>query len=289
MVATAQAFRSKVRCLVVSGDRVYCGGGGGGLKVLDARTLSTLQQFTLTPADAPSGGAGAGTPAGAGLGGIGMGAKPRPASAGPASRLAHRTQPIKSRVPLSAPKYAAGQNPHPQTETAGAAVSGAGMRGAAAEEGDGAETGDEGSGSKLVTGIAVVKGTGRVAAQTTYIIAALGTGKVVRVDIGSAIGGGVGTSTGLTPRGGTAGGGARAGGTGAGGAIAPYYGKDLFHYHTGPVYGLAADTSQGNRLFATVCDDRMLQVWDAKDCVLIGKTATQVKLSYCAHVYQFPN
>ncbi len=52
VVAAAQAFRSKVRCLVVGGgDRVYCGGGGGVVKVLDARTLATMQSFNLLPAD----------------------------------------------------------------------------------------------------------------------------------------------------------------------------------------------------------------------------------------------
>ena len=52
VVAAAQAFRAKVRCLVVGGgDRVYCGGGGGVVKVLDARTLATMQSFNLLPAD----------------------------------------------------------------------------------------------------------------------------------------------------------------------------------------------------------------------------------------------
>lgn len=272
VVATVQAFRSKVRCMVVNGDRVYCGGGGGNLKVLDARTLSTIQQFSLLPADPAAAGAKAGTPgsrggarpSSAGLSGLGAGApKPRPASAGPASRLAHRTQPIKSRAALSTPKHAAGQ-PNAQIGTAGEAISGAGMRGSAEEIEANSQELDEGSGAKLVTGIAVVRGTGRVAAQTTYLIVALGTGKCVRVDVGSALSS---SGTGMTPRPGSA---------SAATALAPYYGKDLFHYHTGPVYGLAADVSQNNRLFATVCDDRKLQVWDAVDCVLISKTAIQV-------------
>lgn len=270
VVVAVQAFRSKVRCLVVNGDRVYCGGGGGSLKVLDARTLSTIQQFSLLPAD-PAAATKAGTPgsrsgarpASAGLSGLGAGnPKPRPASAGPVARMAHRTQTIKSRAALSTPKHAAGQNPNPQAGTAGDAISGAGMRGSAEELEANSQELDEGSGAKLVTGIAVVRGMGRVAAQSTYLLVALGTGKVVRVDIGSALGSGGG----MTPRPGTAG----------GAAMAPYYGKDLFHYHTGPVYGLAADVSQNNRLFATVCDDRKLQVWDAVDCVLISKTAIQV-------------
>jgi hypothetical protein len=52
------------------------------------------------------------------------------------------------------------------------------------------------------------------------------------------------------------------------------------------VYGLAADVSQNNRLFATVCDDRKLQVWDAQDCALIGRTATKVRtMRACVRVF----
>lgn len=278
VVAAVQAFRSKVRCLVVNGDRIYCGGGAGSLKVLDARTLSTIQQFSLLPANPAAavkaggvvGSRGGARPVSAGLSGLGAGAsKPRPASAGPVARLAHRTQAIKSRAALSTPKNHAAGQPNAQTTTAGEAITGAGMRGSAEEiEANSIET-DEGSGAKLVTGIAVVRGTGRVAAQTTYLIVTLGTGKVVRVDIGSALpssssSGGAG---GMTPRPGSA---------GAGVALGQCSGKDLFHFHTGPVWGLCADVSQNNRLFATVCDDRKLQVWDAVDCVLIAKTAIQV-------------
>lgn len=288
VATTAQVFRSKVRCLVVSGDRVYCGGGGGVLKVVDARTLSTLQQFTLLPPDPTAGAglkAGAGRPgsrggavASAGNVGAGGAARPRPASAGPASRLAHRTQPIKSRVALSAPKHAAGQNPRATDDSARHAISGAGMREVVLAEAEAAQEMDEGAGSRVVTGIAVVRGTGRVAAQSTYLIAALGTGKLVRVDVGSALGGAPGS--GLTPRPGSA---------GAGAAASAVVGRDLVHFHTGPVYGLAADVSQNNRLFATVCDDRKLQVWDAQDCVLIAKCALQVSSPllclFCCDLY----
>jgi hypothetical protein len=268
-VASAQVLRGKVRCLVVNGDRVYCGGGGGVLKVVDARTLSTIQAFSLLPADPTSGSAlkpGSGRPGSRGpvasAGNVGAGApRPRPASAGPVARLAHRTQPIKSRAALSTPKHAAGQNPNPQTGSAGDAISGAGMREVVLAEAEAAQELDDGAGRKAVTGIALVRGTGRVAAQTTYLLVTLGTGKMVRVDVGSALG-----STGMTPRPGSA---------SAGAASAAAF-KDIVHFHTGPVYGLAADVTQSNRLFATVCDDRRLLVWDAQDCVLLGKVAIQV-------------
>lgn len=277
VVATAQAFKSKVRCLVVGGDRVYCGGGGGMVKILDARTLTVMQSFNLLPLDTPASSAaklssglrnGTKIGAGAGLGGIGSanksssaaGSRPRAASAGPASR---RALTIKPRADLHAPKHAAGNPNNNAGGSAGDAISGAYMR----SQDDTATAGndDEGCGSKVVTGIAVVRGAGRVAAAATYLIVALGNGKVVRLDVGNAIGGG---SSGMTPRPGTAG--------SAGASLAVSPNKELFHYHTGPVYGLAADVTQENRLFATVCDDRKLMVWDAKDCVLIGKTALQV-------------
>jgi hypothetical protein len=211
VAATCQAFRGKVRCLVVSGDRVYCGGGGGGLRVLDARTLTQLQTFTLLPVEAPlksAGGAG-GSRGGTSSGGAPGAMRPRPASAGPAARRAGRTVEIKSRAPLAAPKqHAAGGVSNPNRESAGAAIAGAGMRGAAVSQDDlDAEMmRDDGSGEKAVIGLTVVRGTGRVAAQSTYLIAALGTGKVVRVDIGSPIGGGGGGGgSGYTPRPGSAG------------------------------------------------------------------------------------
>ena len=290
VVAVNQAFKSKVRCLVVGGDRVYCGGGGGMVKILDARTLTVMQSFNLLPLDTPASSAaklssglrnGTKVGAGAGLGGIGSanksgsasGSRPRAASAGPASR---RALTIKPRADLHAPKHAAGNPNSGAGGSAGDAISGAYMR----SQDDSASTNedDEGSGSKVVTGIAVVRGAGRVAAAATYLIVALGNGKVVRLEVGNAIGGAA--SSGLTPRPGTA------GTSGASLAVTPS--KELFHYHTGSVYGLAADVTQENRLFATVCDDRKLMVWDAKDCVLIGKTALQVFSRVWFVLFAFP-
>ena len=186
VVATCQAFRAKVRVLVVGGDRVYCGGGGGIVKILDARTLTIMQQFNLLPVE-PTAGPRVGsagparstrTPATSGLSGIGAN-KPRPASAGPGARLAHRALAIKPKADLSAPKHAAGQNVAPYSGTAGEAIGGAGMRGSK-EEGEIPDN-DDGSGSKVVTGIAVVRGLGRVGAAANYLLVALGTGKVVRL------------------------------------------------------------------------------------------------------------
>jgi WD40 repeat protein len=57
----------------------------------------------------------------------------------------------------------------------------------------------------------------------------------------------------------------------------------LFFFHTGPVYGLAADVSSSQRLFATVGDDKKLMVWDSKDRVVIGK-ATLKNPSRCCHL-----
>jgi len=296
LIASQQVFRAKVKCMVVNADRLYCGGGGGGLKVLDARTLTIVQQFQLTPlASAPSGtGATPGS-----RGGSSSGARPRSASAGPATRLAHRAgagHAIRpQRAPLAAPKkrnpadtsHAAGQNPHPAQESAGDAVMGRGMRDPDAEGAAGTAGEDDGLGAKLVTGLAVVRGHGRVAAQSTYVIASLGTGKLVRVEVGHASGAGSSGSGMGTPRSATGRPGSRPGtaGAGAGGAAGGdmVSGKDLFHYHTGPVYGLAADVTQSNRLVVTVCDDRKLMVWDAQDAVLLAKTATKTA-SRCCHV-----
>lgn len=291
VVAVAQAFKSKVRCLVVAGDRVYCGGGGGVVKILDARTLTVMQSFNLLPLDTAASSAaklssglrnGTKVSAGAGLSGIGGGSasgnRPRAASAGPASR---RALTIKPRADLHAPKHAAGNPNSNAGGSAGDAISGAYMR--SQDDTANSNADDEGSGNKVVTGIAVVRGAGRVAAAATYLIVALGNGKVVRLDVGNALGSGAsGGNSGMTPRPGTA------GSSGASVAVTPS--KELFHYHTGPVYGLAADVTQENRIFATVCDDRKLMVWDAKDCVLIGKTALQVLVLYLstAVTYFFP-
>ncbi|KAJ1418197.1 WD40-repeat-containing domain protein [Ochromonadaceae sp. CCMP2298] len=258
LVAFEQILKGAVKCMVVVGDKVYCGGAGGVLKTLSCRTLGTLQQFSLI-SDAPP------TPlrmASAGVGNIGAPTSRSAAALAAAapSRLAHRAT-IKPRAPLAAPKSHAAGAAGGSLETAGDAVSGGGM-------GPQEEVEDE-TGARLVTGLAVV-GQGRSA----YVLCALGTGRLVRVDVGQG-GNAPGTPRsrpgsarpGTAPRPGTAGG----------------DGKELFSYHTGPVYGLAADTSQSNRLLVTCGDDRKLNVWDAQDCVLLARTATKMA-SRCVHV-----
>lgn len=47
LVAHCQALRGAVQCLVTSNDRLFCGGAGGVVKELDARTLAVLRGFAL--------------------------------------------------------------------------------------------------------------------------------------------------------------------------------------------------------------------------------------------------
>ena len=249
------------------------------VKILDGRTLNTIQQFNLIAVDplkAMSGGnlsaaRGASRQSSSmmGLKNAALLDRPRTASATPSSRLAHRSQGIKIRPALEEPKHAAGMI-RSQDDSAVAAITGTGMRGSANKDAASDSDTDDGSGSKLVTGITVVVSGNRNFGpnQGLYILATLGTGKLVRIDCSSSSSGGSSSSsTGNTPRPGSASGKA---------SVVEAVGKELLHFHTGPVYGLAADVTQENRLLATVCDDRRLMVWDAHDCVLIAKTATQV-------------
>lgn len=241
------------------------------MKILDARTLGTIQQFSVIQSiDASISNKGNLSARASGpsllMKSNSSNNRPRSASATPGSRLQHRPQGIKIRPALDTPKHAAGGGSASKTQddSAGAVIGGAGMRGAATDKDDD-DAHSDGAGSKVVTGIAIVKGLGRTSAQATYILAALGNGKLVRVECGSAIIGALN----LTPRPTSANNNNMA-------VASEVSGKELFHFHTGPVYGLAADTTQENRLFATVCDDRKLIVWDAQDCVMIGKATTQV-------------
>ena len=275
LVTTSQVLRGKVSSLVTCGDRVYCGGGGGVVKILDGRTLNTIQQFNLIAVDplkaiqsgnrnlSARGQQGTSRQSSMSLKNSVPLDRPRTASATPSSRLAHRSQGVKIRPALEEPKHAAGMM-RSQDDSAVAAITGAGMKGPANIDAATESDTDDGSGSKLVTGITVVVSGNRNFGpnQAIYILATLGTGKLVRIDCS-----GNGSSTGNTPRPGSA--------SGKSPAI-EVVGRDLLHFHTGPVFGLAADVTQENRLLATVCDDRRLMVWDAHDCVLIAKTATQV-------------
>ena len=230
LIASTQCSRGKVDCLVVNGDRVYCGGSGAVLKVVDARTLNTIVSFPLVgaslTASAPSG-------------------RPRSASAGAANKLARPSSAAASR-----------SREQPKSHAAGVATKGPPPGPSAESDGS-----NSNSGSKTITGIAIVVTAGRGAAQSCYAIVSLGTGKCVRVDIGSPL-----------PSSSSSSSSAAAAASGESRAV----GKDLFHFHTGAMYGLAADVTSSRRLIATVCDDRKLMVWDAQDCVLIGKALTQV-------------
>jgi hypothetical protein len=244
-----QALRGKVQCLAVINDRVCIGGTGGKLKILDGRTLITLHDFSLLGVSATAAAVRPGSAAASGrsksAGGV------RPTSRGGVASV------VTAKSGARVLGHAAGGviRPRPAGDILSAAN-------------DNYVEPESLSGSKVVTGIAVVRGHGRGAAQGTYLIVSLGTGKVVRVDIGSA-------STAST-RPGSATYSQQA-------SVAPYYGKDLFHFHTGAVYGMAADVTSGRRLLATVCDDRKLMVWDVEDCVLLAKAVTQTQ-SRCVHL-----
>jgi hypothetical protein len=270
LTASAQVLRGRITVIALSvgQDRLFVGGIGGQLKVIDSRTLATTASFDLlgSPSLSSKGSgtrpssagrprtAGAGSsalsllPGGGGSERGGGGGQRRPMSASrprtaqqigqPITALARPTRGGKSVDPashgqaagLSTQRREERDNPNPNTTE-----------------------GEEGSGgSRLVTGITVVAGSGRNGAGS-YLLVSLGVGKVVRVDIGS----GSGSNT-TSDNSGTTG------------------SHDLFFFHTGAVYGLAADVSSSARLFCTVGDDKKLMIWDSADRVLIGKTTLKV-------------
>lgn len=103
--------------------------------------------------------------------------------------------------------------------------------------------------SNGVLGLAYVAGRGRGGAGSAYLLVALGSGVVRRLDLG----------LGLESN--------RPSSAGASGAGAGVSARDLFHYHVGPVYGLAV--ARDGSLAATVGDDRRLMVWDlSAHCML---------------------
>jgi hypothetical protein len=136
------------------------------------------------------------------------------------------------------------------------------------------EPSEDQGGTRTVTGIAVPRPPSKQqqqqlpqsqlpmqSAATLYFIAALGTGKAVRVEIGSS------TSGAATPRS------AR---PDSAGKSHSFVGKDLFHFHAGAVYGLSADSTAAKRLCATVGEDKKLMLWDIIDCELLGKAVLKV-------------
>ncbi len=266
LTAHSQAMKGKIQVMVVYADKVYCGGMGGVVRVLDARTLTAYRQYNLcgdpnpiTPKPASSGGSGV-------SGGVG---RPRSASAGPAGRRpsSASASAVTARAREVKPTHAAGvplqrsNNPpfgSDHNHAGDTAIS----------------PGDEERGVKNVLGLTVIPGPSgsRNPSQGLYLIAALGTGKMIRIDIGN-ITGPVDTPRGSRP-------------LPNGNDI---YGKDLLYYHIGPVYGLAADVTSSKRLCATVGDDKQLMVWDAQDRVLIAKTALKVSQSLSVSLYRYTN
>jgi len=245
----SQVFRGRIQVMVLGNDRLYVGGVGGQLKVLDARTLAAVRAFNLLGVSATLSNKNNNRPGSASAG------RPRSASATPSSRrpgTAGVVTAVKSKAP---PSHAAGLSTRARDSSD--------VDNTASEELD--------SGARLVTGIAIVGGMGRHSSQGSYLIVSLGTGKVVRVDLTSAAAAGTEVTS------------LRNAPSSAGGAVSDYRGSDLFFFHTGPVYGLAADVSSSQRLFATVGDDKKLMVWDSKDRVVIGK-ATLKNPSRCCHL-----
>ena len=201
VMAHVQACRGGVTSMMVCGDKIYCGGAGGVIKALDIRTLAVMQQFSLmestsaggpasnlaarkTRACTPSGGASRG----AGRASVGGGG--RASSAGPAARLASRQGSARGRAPVSsgAPKstHAAGRaNSRAHADSGAAAINGEGYA-LSKEQKEALEANapPEETGMRAVTGIAAVRLPGsRTHASAAYLIATLGTGKVVRVDV----------------------------------------------------------------------------------------------------------
>lgn len=262
LLATQQLWRGKVQCLVVHGDKVYVGGAGGLLKVLDGRTLTSLKTCAL----------------------LGLQALPKaPKRPGSAADVARE---------FAKPRSASAARPHISSAHAGGArtaVSRPGSSGIAAGrpsaainrpasviarddaglDQDAAGNDEEGAsadpGARLVTGIAVLTPSAalnaRGSANHIYVIASLGTGKIVRVDVNATAPAGPQIhQPQLHHNSATAG-------------LDRFVARDLMHFHVGPVWGLATDVSQARRLTVTAGDDKKLMVWDTEDRTLVAKTS----------------
>lgn len=241
----AQVIKGRVHMMTAHQDRLYCGGSNGIIKILDVRTLSTIRQFNLLGDISVTK-----RPASAGS------ARPRSASAGRVAGRPPSAGAVTARPRANVtPNHAAGRPISRQSQTTDHISH--------PEDISKAQNPEEDleAGMRLVTSIGVVPGNGRGANQGTYLLVTLGTGKMVRVDVGSS------------------------GVIGDAGAVnaTTKSSRDLFYYHTGPIYGLAADISSSQRLFVTVGDDRKIHVWDAQDCVLISKALLKTA-SRCVHL-----
>lgn len=96
---------------------------------------------------------------------------------------------------------------------------------------------EEETGSNAITSINVVVGHGRGGSGSTYIVASLGSGRVVKLDVGNILSDNVA-------------------------AKPEYLVNDLMWFHTGPVYGLTGQSENGPSVMITTGDDRQLFVWD---------------------------
>lgn len=106
-----------------------------------------------------------------------------------------------------------------------------------------------------IKSIACIAGPGRGPGQTIHILAISQAGKMSRIEVSNA----TGPSTGTVRL------------------------HDVFHFHTGDVYGLATESSRGGRMIATVGDDRKLCVWDSLTRTLVCKT-TLIAAARCVHI-----
>jgi WD40 repeat protein len=266
LVTTQTLWRGKVSCLVIQDDRVYCGGAGGMVKLLDGRTLATLQMCAL----------------------LGLSALPkaqkrptsakdvarafaRPSSTSSAAGIAAVSNRPRSATPLGTKRGAAGAPSaalhRPDT------LIGRDDSGVSADEEVADGDGDD-SGAKIVTGLAVVVPSaalgGRASVQHSYVLATLGTGKVVRVDLNHPRSDERQRASAADHRNTVV------------NQLQHYPMRDLFYYHVGAVYGLSADASSARRLAVSVGDDKKLMVWDTVDRVAIARGNVKSPSRCCA-------
>eukprot|EP01038_Epipyxis_sp_PR26KG_P012826 gene12826-17196_t len=261
IVSFCQAIRGRVQCLVIFGDRIYCGGAGGVMKVLDARTLTCFQEYTLIKMSQT----------------INTKVTPNPMKARPKSASA-ATQRQVVRPVSNGPKPGAGADNRKKEQNMSDIFGG---NNGDANNNNNNNTDNEEIGNKLVTGLTVIAGQGRTALQGTYVIATLATGKAVRVDVGNALQANARpSSAGRRPSSSSSN---YSNPSKSTLSQTSYVGKDLFYYHSGPVYGLSTESiANSKRLTASVCDDRRLMIWDAEDCSLIARTNTE-GICRCCH------